>query len=183
MKQTRDADYWISRLREDGKKLDDFTKLRLIRELLIHRDHLEPEDADLFLAPEEELNNPEGIAKYATIERKIAKEYSKEHTTIWNERELFLKGIRNCLRGFYTDSEIDEIATYMPGQQGAGCFTIFLAGDHYGFRRIRNTYLPEITDLISINTETGSSQDLTEHLFAEGPEDAVSRIERVLGIK
>ncbi len=181
--QIRDIHYWGSRLREDKEKLDDKSKLNIIIALLNHTTLLEPQEVDIFLASKERLSNLEDITQYAIVEGKIAEVYSAAHPENWAGRTAYLESIRNSLDGFYTPSELNEIQTHILSTRDADALTTWLAGDHYGFRRIRNAYLPEITDLISIDTETGRSQDLTDSLFAEGLDDAVSRIDRILGVE
>ena len=182
-KQVRDAHYWGPRLREDKEKLDGRSKLNLIRALLIHTTPLSQEEVDLFLAPKEVLSNPDRVMQYAILERKIAEIFGGTYSDSWEKREAYLVDLRNSLRDTYTSSELDEIQVHVKHNRDANALTMWLAGDHYGLRRIRNAYLPEITDLIEIDTETGNSRDLTASLFVEGSEDAVSRIERILVVK
>jgi hypothetical protein len=180
-KKPRDANYWGSRLREDKTRLDKATKLNLIRGYLLYTTPLEKEEVDLFLAPSDEISDPEALMQYSITEGKIAEIFSSEFEADWIRKQQYLDFFRDCLGRFYTPSELDEIVSHIHSARDANALTVWLAGDHYAWRRIRNAYLPEITELVSIDTETGQGEDLTGILFAEGPEDSVSRIERLLG--
>lgn len=177
---------WIQRLNEDRSKLDESSKLELIRATLMYTNpFLTLEETETFLIPQENLSNPDVLISYSNIEKKVALAYSggyDENSKKW-EREKYLKVIRNALAKLYSPLELNELESLLIGPWDVSAFVIGIAGDHYGMRRIRNAYLPEITDLIQVDLETGKGQNLTRQLFEEGPEDSVSRIERVLGVK
>jgi hypothetical protein len=181
MKQARNASYWGSRLREDAKRIDESTKKRLLKSFLVHTTVLKPREVDLFLAPKEELSSSEAIMAYAIVERKIAEEFGGESPEDFTKRDRYLEELKSHLSKFYTPPELDEIIPLILSVRDASTLTTWLAGDHYGFRRIRNAYLPEITDLVEINPETGKGRITTNDLFVEGPTDAVAQIEKLLG--
>src|SRR3989344_1779041 len=179
--QGRDIGYWAKRLREDGPRLKQESKLNVVRASLVHTTHLSKDEIDLFLSPKESLSNPENLMQYAIIERKVADIFSGGFPENWENRINYLADLRMALVGFYTQPEIDELQAHIKTDRDVTCLTAWLAGDHYGFRRIRNAYLPEITDLISVDLKTGQGRDVTNELFVEDGEDAVSKIERILG--
>lgn len=182
-KEPRDTHYWSQRLRVEKGRLDARTKLEIIKSFLVNTSSITSEEADTFLAPNESLANPDAIMEYAIVEMKVAKEFSCEIPANWENKDAYLRELRENLKSIYTLDEIDEIESYIQCIRDANAITVWLAGDHYGFRRIRNAYLPEITDVIENDTETGVGRDVTGAVFKEGPKDAVSRIERLLGIE
>ena len=183
-REKRDARYWMSRFRRDKHRLDKNSKLKFVRTVLIHMASLSPEEADAFLVPKRALSNPEALRIYSEVEKKVSKAYSGE-ITIKLDRQKFLADMRNSLCGFYSSSELDEIESIISSDANVNVaaadisvITMDLAGDHYGVRRIRNSYLPKIVDIIEIDPQTGASENLTERVFGEGPGDTVSKLER-----
>ncbi len=176
----------VEKIIEDRSKLDEHSKLKLIRAVLMYTTpYLSLEEAETFLTTQENLSNPDALLTYVNIEKRIADAYSSvydESSEKW-EREKFIKEMRDILKGLHSPSELNELESLLIGPRDVSAFIMNIAGDHYGMRRIRNAYLPEITDLIQIDAETGVGRDLTKELFKEGSGDAVSRIETILGLR
>ncbi len=176
------TDNWYLRVEKDKDRLSDESKFGLLVALIRNIAHLNYNETLIFLAPESESPNIESVIAYSAAERKIARAFGSGSPNDWR-RESFLEEVRPLLKAIYSSDEIEQLFSLVTTSGDATILVSQFARDHYGIRRIRNAYLPEITDLIEINPETGLGVDRTRALFAEGPEDSVSRIERVLGIR
>lgn len=179
MKQKHSAEYWLERLSQDKQKLDENKKLELIKALLIDLVPLKPDEADIFLNTELNAQKIDNILEYSEIEKKVGESIGGIPENYKQEKKRFLKSFRNILSGFYTSRELDEIISYW-----GYCEELIVVGrlvgmEHYGIRRIRNAYLPVISDLIEIDPVSGEGRDMTYTLF-DGEGDAVSQIERLV---
>jgi hypothetical protein len=177
----RSAKYWMERMQEDRNKLNNRVKLEVIRAFLLHTTSLTPEEVDVFTSPKEKLSDPDSLTGYAIVERKVARIFSGDYPEKWESKTEYLSAFREALKEFYTFGELDEIQTYIETDRDASAVTVWLASDSYAWRRVRNAYLPEITDFVETGSKDRPGRDLTASLFKEGAEDAVSRIERILG--
>ena|SRR3990172_10500376 len=177
------AKNWYLRIEEDKNRLSDASKYSLLKALIKNVARLNDNEAEAFLLPTDKLQNLEAITTYSVVERKIAKAFGGGTSPDDWGRDSFLEEIKTPLQEIYSPEEIQSLFSQICYSGDATVLVSQFARDHYGMRRIRNAYLPEITDFIEIDPRTGIGVEKTKALFAEGPEDSVSRIERILGIK
>lgn len=190
MKPKHDAMYWIDRFQEDSPRLDEDKKYELTRSLLVHAIPLQPEEADLFLRTNPNSAEVNDALRYSGIERKVAHAYSARRDLFDGPIQIgkFLADFRAILNEFYKPGELDEIIYFSGGNhEQIGLAVMWLVGgNHPTYRRIRNAYLPEITSLVEVYTspegKPSGVRDITHTLF-DGEQDAVSQIEKLLGIK
>lgn len=183
MEPMHDLHYWFNRVQEDSRKLSDDKKYQLTKSLLIYTVPLKPDEADIFLSTTPSARELDDAIRYSGIEKKIADAYSRSGENYPKRRESFLRDFRSVLDGFYTQEELDEIMSYMVDERNDGFVVVQLVGaNHPTFRKIRNAYLPAITDLIEIDIVSGRGRDVTRTLF-DGKEDAVSQIEKLVSGK
>ncbi len=173
---------WHRRIERDKDKISEGARLNLLKALIKNISYLSDSESELFLAPKERLQSIEAVTAYSSIERKVAQSFSASGFDYW-KRDEFLSEIRESLLEIYSPEEIQSLFSQINHSGDATVLVSQFTKDHYGLRRIRNAYLPEITDFIEIDPETGIGTDRTKELFAEGPEDSVSRIGRILGIR
>jgi len=182
-----DTHYWIDRLQADSGRLSEDKKYQLIKSLLVHEVPLEADEVDFFFNTNPNAENLDNATLFSGIKRKVALAYTRQRAFDNPERrEGFLNEFRAILKGFYTKDELDEIIPYMV-DGGEGLAVKWLVGlEHPAVRKIRNAYLPEITSLIRVDiTPQGrilGAEDET-HILFNGSEDAVSQIERIVGVK
>ena len=175
---------WIMRIIQDREKLDENARLKILRATLMYTPpFLTGSEIETFLAPQDSLSNLDVLIAFSDIEKKVGDSYASGGFDERWEREKYVQELKEVLSGIYSETELEELTGLLIRSGDVSALTINLVGGHYGMRRIRNSYLPRITDFIEVNQETGVSKDLTKDLFKEGPEDAVARIDRILGIK
>lgn len=174
---------WMTRLSEDGKSLTEAEKSKIVKAaLMFTTPFLSSGEAETFLTPPENLLNMETLTVYSRIEKKVADAYSGaygEDSKRW-EREKYLEDIQRVLGKHYTGREFEELKSLILNPRDVTALTTMIASDNYGLRRIRNSYLPEITDVIGIDLETGKGKNLTQEFFEENQEDPVSKIENFM---
>ena len=173
--ENHDDKYWLERFDRDAKRLDENRKLGLQTTYLKYSVPLTEEEARFFLTANPNLDT-DTLVKFSLIERKVAEAYAIGigEKGVKDRREQFLKDFREILGGFYTDRELDEITSHLD-KEGRSDFIpiLYLVGlNHCIVRRIRNAYLPEITDLCRTN-----------RILFDGREEACDEIDRITGIK
>ncbi len=176
--------YWAKRFREDCSKLEDNKKISLVKSFLQYSIPLQKDEADFFMDENPDSKDMDKLVRYSGIEAKIETAFNSTFNSssgLFNNPgaiENFWDDFRKILTGFYTKEELDEIASFAYNDD-VGLIVMDLAGPDDYFRKIRNAYLPGMTDFIGIDLSGGGSVNYT--LF-DGKEDAVSQIERILGI-
>ena len=94
------------------------------------------------------------------------------------QSRLFFNDFKKIMDKIYTNEEIDELASYIaPGEESL-IVQHLVGGTHHAFRRIRNAYLPMIMDCIQI-----TSNGAQEIVLFDGKDDAVSQLEKIMGVK
>ncbi len=169
-----------NRLEEDCHRLDEYRKVKLARALLIHSIPLSPEEYELFVGLETDEKNMDRIQRYCEIERKVCEAYTTRCASFIDpeHRERFVIEFRSVLEGFYNREELNQLVFCMANAESM-VIQLLVGGDHPIFRRIRNAYLPEIIDFLSV--DEGGVKDITYTLFDNGRGDAISKIKRLLG--
>jgi hypothetical protein len=176
--------YWLDRFKEDEKRLEEDKKISLLKCLLVDTIPLSGEEADFFIKESPKTGDMEKLRRYSNIESKVGRAYSSGFLEDPELKERFRDNFRKILTGFYTKEELEEIISYM--DYGEHLAVGKLVGfEHPIIRKIRNAYLPLITDLVEVsvnkNGKIVGGRDLTPLLF-DGEGDAVDQIERILGV-
>lgn len=175
--------YWIQRMKEDSALLDESRRKGLLTSLLRDYVELTERETELFFMPSP-LNSShptETQLGYLEAERKVANffasEYEEEDSPL---RKAYLESFRDVLVGFYSEEELDEMFSFLyPDPRGDTLVLFWLVGrSHYICRRIRNAYLPLITDFL----EVGPNGVKEIVLFDDG-EEPVDTIDRLFGGK
>jgi hypothetical protein len=134
---------------------------------------------------------------FSAGERKVAAHFNEsfpdmeEGNPEFEEQKRRVTDYRNQLRttleGIYSEAELDDLYSRAWWFDDHLIMRKLAGRDYPLIRRIRNAYLPGMTDLITLqlDAETGEvvgAEDNTYQLF-DGPGDAVSQIEKILGIE
>lgn len=153
--------------------------------MLCHFSGLTKEEANIFTDLSEIPHDPKSEVTpiYNRAEQKVGNSYDGSTPDLWEKQsEMFNRQLRMFLSTVYSPSEINDLFSLI--KQPVDCDLIvrdIIGSDDPLIRRIRNTYLPKITDVFSLNYKTGLITDETQKVFKD-PGDPVSNIERVLGI-
>lgn len=172
--------YWTQRFESDGILLTETQRIQLTRAVLEHLVGIPQNELEAFLDPDVQDNpDPEKLLLYSLAEQKIANFYNgplEDNPEDFAQRmRRFLPVFRENLKGLYSDEEMDKFISYMKSRSDASLVSRILVGHrHWIIRRVRNAYLPGMTNLIV------GGKDITHTLF-DGPDDAVSQIEKLLG--
>jgi hypothetical protein len=188
--------YWYERMKKDSERLSEEQKLGLLKAVLSNYCELTPEELEVFLVSElPSAADPELLLKYSQAEKKVAEYYSAgwpdkdtlRYKKQLRQREGFIRDFRTSLTGIYTSEEADEILSYSDINNDAFvAMTLFGGSKLPMFRRVRNAYLPYISTFLTGNiTREGKLIDMQDstHVLFDGPGDAVSQVERIVGIK
>jgi len=97
------------------------------------------------------------------------------------KKEDFLNQLKPLLKDLYSEKEVSELESLIISVTDATLLIFNLAQGYNGIRRIRNAYLPAITDLYQIDSN-GKVRDISHILSEFDGDDAVSKIEKILGI-
>lgn len=181
------SSYWSNKLYEDSEKLGEEKKFELVKALLKDHVQLSEDEIEVFLSYNATNNDPENILQESSLEhlsaeRKVANYFA---TYNWEENETdyqarrnqFLDSFTTILEGFYTEEELKEITNIIaPGDEFIA--TIRLVGHmHPTMRKVRNAYLPLITNVLEVGS--GGVSDTTHTLF-DGEKEPVDEIEDLL---
>lgn len=176
--------YWMERITQDSDSLGDDKKLELAKSYISTFSDISCDELDVFFStnPRESLDS---MMDYALVERKIAEFFGGEAVggnDIDQKREEFISKLKTLLSDIYSPTELTELTSYMKCWMDDNLvFSRLVGRKNPIMRKIRNAYLPEISNLIVIDTRTGGSKDITHTLF-DGDEEACDQIDRILGI-
>lgn len=190
------ATYWWNRLERDSSKLNDKQRLSLVKAILADHCLLTQKELSLFLDPNFSPSS-EDINKtliYAEAEKKIGDFYSAsfpeertpEYENLERHHKEFVTDFGKILEKFYTNTEVSEIFACGMIWEDDLITRRLVNSDYFAYRRIRNAYLPRISTFLTGSVDgNGKIVELYDstHLLFDGPNDAVSQIEKVLCIK
>ncbi len=173
--------YWIDRMRSDSARLTDEQKTQLTVEFLRNFCHLSQEELDVF--SRQEIASIEEMFAFAAVEGKVGQSYggsNEDEEVISRAGENYEKSFREIMNEMYTEAELDEIVSYIgePQEVGWATLKLFFTDGHWLATRVRNAYLPLITDVIRIGPNGGT--DITDQFF-DGPDDAATQIDGLMG--
>ncbi|OGK29529.1 hypothetical protein A3B02_02280 [Candidatus Roizmanbacteria bacterium RIFCSPLOWO2_01_FULL_42_14] len=170
MPETDRVSYWLERFLKDAKKLSHEQRLDLTVAYLVHFCSLTPDEV-AFFSDESFFSSAHDIDKtliFARIEQKLAAYYgagypdpnTDEYSFLATAAAVYSQAFSTILAGIYSTAECAEIASLIINPWDWGEVRAILVGkDFFLARRIRNAYLPEITDCYVV-TGDGSVYDI-----------------------
>lgn len=192
--QEPSAEYWRERFKNDSAKISDNQRAKLAELMLIKACGLSGPESKAFLSDTPpHAGNIDHSLSYSSAEKKVADFYggmpepevgTPEHFELARRAKDFRSGFEDLFRSFYNVQEMGEIFSfgYRDGSpvssrlSDASFITVYLGGPSL-LRKVRNAYLPTITDVLR-EDENEQLKDVS-HEFFDGPEDAVSQVEKL----
>lgn len=177
--------YWIDRFTVDSQRLSEEQQVELHRAFLRIFCELTEDELAVFTDPNSSFGTKDldnGMI-FLAAERRVSDyflgEYpdreSEEYDSMQRSAEAYQYAFGEILTGIYTPEEIGEIILHIVDPWDWGTLRVLIAGvENWLGRRIRNAYLPSITDLVADGQDVGDE-------FFDGPDDAVAQIDRLMG--
>lgn len=150
--------YWSQRLRADGDIIDEGRKIEIFKALLRDYIGLSEKETEIFIHTSSPLVVVETLGEddliYLQAEKKVADFYGKGYEKEQDpNRKLFLIAFRAALDGFYNKIELDEMFSFLDQRSDTLAVNWLTGNEHPINRRIRNAYLPLITDVLEVRSD------------------------------
>ena len=178
--------YWYSKLEATSFFLSDTKKVALTKAALIRVVGISPEDADFFLSYDlySPNKNPDELLRYSVVERVVGTHYACGTEMSEEESQQrtanFIADFGTIMDDAFSPKEIRGFTELMGSGDEMFVLIKLVGPRHHAVRRIRNAYLPMITDFTAVDIATGQGRNITHTLF-NGSMDPVETIDRIVG--